>query len=1017
MSPASSATMETNHPLARLVSASDPRSFFNAVQAVEQWLADQGDTTVAKPMHRFLSRMTLKLYGGGNEPCYLLRNLSADEKSILQRFLWPTGLFFRTLLKTHDRALLYEIKFDQLPAPTRKVISSLEWSQLPALYNQRLEQEDNSRTAGHIGATPGKRGRPTNVKIMFNMFEYYMYSFALCATQKLAGNPVFNLISSQAPGQARPGFLSGIPLPKTVSGPWQKGGAAEPLRTPLHPIYFELAAAYLSFFLPPTPMKDDADDQPLQPYSSSPLRNRLDSRRLNSPSARAPLTPVRQGFNRALNKAENLWRHESPPQKPTPTSVAPPASSAPANIFTAHEVDMGQRRLASEFVIGTFVEIWLCQNDAATLSSPSQSGKPNPAYIKPTEAQVMTVSALVNQTVTSDFYETFRATADRNRDYLAYEVHSARARAYQIVRPKLYGFLRTSFDHWPRDDSVASIVDLWLIYITPWKRQDPGAKYNDQWLQFVHDNFMFYTVLFARFLHRAKAFDVYASVRPVSSVSGTKTFNKNYVSIIECVLAAFDDDMLLSVLRAVESAIFSLDSKSNFGGSKFSSKDLTIGLNDDDAHARMLQTLVNSGHDSKQKMTQLGEKKEDLRPVFLLERQRRTQPGSGEVEVKASDEAYVLMGNLVDAKERLVHYLEGGSSNRGAMSPVGPSTPGPLSRSTSFMSASGNAPALDLPPRPLAVRPEFPGFPSGDVTAQAVFVWVFQCWLVLVIASVTLVHGLGLRCIELMTQQSDENTRGAKAAAVSGTHEAVRANVNRLDMCLDRFEGLWGGKLKKPEPTRAGTSSAPQTPTTPSAPSPPSRRSSTTDVVGSEEVVFKTVAPGILGPEERVTSDGLVVLTSRGREQLKKGLRMSGKDNIPVIRSERANGLILSYENVWLVRFWAWVAAKLDKQYARLRISHPQLPVIPSFRWLRHFAAPRNILFWTLVVTVVFVTLKVFDAIIGGIMAGGGGSPSITTGSRARPAHYQQKFQSPHHRAGSPHAYGRAGRPGGPGTA
>ncbi|KAJ3161732.1 sphingomyelin phosphodiesterase 4, neutral membrane (neutral sphingomyelinase-3) [Geranomyces michiganensis] len=992
--------MELNHPLSRLVSASDPRSFFAAIHGVEQWLVDQGDTTVAKPMHRFLSRITLKLYGGGHEPCYLLRNLTAEEKSILQRFLWPTNPFFRTLLKTHDRSLLYEIKFDQLPAPTRKVISSLEWSQLPALYNQRLEQEDDSRTAGHIGATPGKRGRPTNVKIMFSMCQY------LCATQKLVGNPVFNSSSSQvSPGQGRPGFLSGIPFPKTVSGPWQKGRAAEPSRTPLHPVYFELAAAYLSFFLPPTPPTENGNDQPLQPNPSTPLRSQFDSRGFNSSLKREPLTPVRQGLNRAFNKAENLWKHENSHQ-PSSQTVARPASNIAQNIFTTDEVDMGQRRLASEFVIGTFVEVWLCQNDASPLSNnASKVGQANPAYVKPTEAQIMCVSALVIQTVTLDFYETFRATADRNRDYMAYEVHSARARAYQIVRPKLYWFLRTSLDHWPRDDSVASIVELWLTYITPWKRLDANAKYDDQWLQFVHDNFMFYTVLFARFLHRAKGFDVYASVRPISSVSGTKTFNKNYVSIIERVLAAFDDDLLLSVLRAVESAIFSLDSKSSLGGSKYSSKDLASGLHDDDAHARALQTLVNSGHDSRQKMTQLGEKKEDLRPVFLLERHRRIQSESDEAEMKAVDEAFALMGNLVDAKERLTHYLEGGSANR-----AGPSTPGPLSRTTSFMSAGGHAPALGPAPRPLAIGSKFPSFPSSNVTANTVFQWLLQCWLVLVITTVTLAHGLGLQCLQFLTQQSDEDTRIVKAAAVSGSYEAVRANVNRLDMCLDRFEDLWGGKLRKPEPTRAGANSAPQTPTTPSAPSPPSRRSSAANVVGSEEVVFKTVAPGVLGPEERVTSDGRVVLTSRGREQLKMGLRMSGKDNIQIIRSERAESLIMSYENAQLVHFWAWVAAKLDKQYAGLRTAHPQLPEIPSFRWLRHFAAPRNILFWALVATVMFFTLKVFGLIIGAILEGGGGPPaSITTGSRSRPAQYQQNMRAPHNRPGSGYARVRGG--------
>ncbi|KAI8909854.1 hypothetical protein DFJ77DRAFT_107218 [Powellomyces hirtus] len=971
--------METNHPLARLVSSTDPRSFFAAIQGVEQWLADQGDSTVAKPLHRYLSRIALKLYGGAHEPCYLLRNLSSDEQTILQRFLRPSEHFFRTLLKLHDRTLLYEIKFDQLPAPTRKAINSMDWSQLPSLYNQRLEQDDNQRTMGHIVSTPTKRGRQPTVKIMFNMFEYYIFSFALSAMQKLVASSVFNAPNNPAE-QSRPGLLSAIPFPKTVA-PWQKDPNAAPPKTPLHPIYFELVAAYIEFFLPPTPAKDE-DDEPLQPYPprGTPLRNRFDARGFSSPMQRLPTTPVRQGINRALYTAENLWKHDSTPQRvaPAPHSGTVPTQATTVNIFTVDEVDVSQRRLASEFVVGTFVEIWLCQNDVADLSSPSKVGQSNVGYIKPTEAQIMCIGSLVTQTVTSDFYDTYRTTADRNRNYMAYEVHSARARAYQIVRPKLYWFLRTSLDHWPRDDSIASLVDLWLKYITPWKRQSPTAKYNHKWVPFVQDNFMFYTVLFAQFLQRAKIFDVYASVRPVSSVSGTKTFNKGYLAIVEQVFSAFEDEMLISVLKAIETAMFSLNNKHGYQA-KFNARDLGSMLDATDAHAKVIQTLLNSGHDSRSKITQLGEK-QDLKSVFLLERQQRGSKTTA--ETKAADDALALMTNIIDGKDRLESYLEGRATGRAPSSPTTPS----LGRANSFMSLGVNAASSkdSSAPARAATSIRFPTFPSSDSTAAKVFAWLLQCWVIVLVAAVSISHKLGMRLIHFLTKQMSDDGPRQKVAVTSGNHEVVRANILRLEKCVDAITDVLGDKLRKPE--SRGTSGRGMMSRT--SPSPPSRRASMATISGEEEVVFKTVAPGVLAPEERVRSDGRVVLTSRGREQLKKGLRMSGKENIQIIPSERASNIVMTYESKTLVKFWAWIADLLDEQYARLRTTHPQLPEIPSFKWLRHFAAWRNILFWSIVLVVLYFGLKVIW-FLGTAILQGGGAPSTHT-QRVRPTNAQR---------------------------
>jgi hypothetical protein len=51
---------------------------------------------------------------------------------------------------------------------------------------------------------------------------------------------------------------------------------------------------------------------------------------------------------------------------------------------------------------------------------------------------------------------------------------------YRSLRQHLYPFLRLALEHWPRDESLGDVVDLWLRYITPWTAFGE-AIFSDVW--------------------------------------------------------------------------------------------------------------------------------------------------------------------------------------------------------------------------------------------------------------------------------------------------------------------------------------------------------------------------------------------------------------------------------------------------------------------------------------------------------------------------------------------------------
>ena len=83
---------------------------------------------------------------------------------------------------------------------------------------------------------------------------------------------------------------------------------------------------------------------------------------------------------------------------------------------------------------------------------------------------------------------------------------------------------------------------------------------------FVKDNFPFYSILLLHFMERAKTFDLYASVRPVTSRQDyskkSVLKSKVYLDIVESILALFSNEKLGSLLKLLESSLLNLESKS-----------------------------------------------------------------------------------------------------------------------------------------------------------------------------------------------------------------------------------------------------------------------------------------------------------------------------------------------------------------------------------------------------------------------------------------------------------------------
>ena len=112
----------------------------------------------------------------------------------------------------------------------------------------------------------------------------------------------------------------------------------------------------------------------------------------------------------------------------------------------------------------------------------------------------------------------------------------------EIVQQPLYDMLRCIFNQGGEMVSCTTFglaVDLWLLYIQPWKQQTSDKEYSNIWRTYVAANLHFYSTLLACFLKTAARVDLSPSMDPKEST---------YFQTVERVLEVFMKDSLVSTI-------------------------------------------------------------------------------------------------------------------------------------------------------------------------------------------------------------------------------------------------------------------------------------------------------------------------------------------------------------------------------------------------------------------------------------------------------------------------------------
>ncbi|XP_023727269.1 sphingomyelin phosphodiesterase 4 isoform X8 [Cryptotermes secundus] len=123
---------------------------------------------------------------------------------------------------------------------------------------------------------------------------------------------------------------------------------------------------------------------------------------------------------------------------------------------------------------------------------------------------------------------------------------------------KIYGFLRHTIHHWPLDSSFRLILETWLSYIQPWRYTDwqyrnmrsPGGRDNEertrtvdrQWLSFIAENLLSYTIIFKQLLPRFTRLDLTTPKNAHMLFRVTKVFSQpNLNTMLSEVEHCLDD--------------------------------------------------------------------------------------------------------------------------------------------------------------------------------------------------------------------------------------------------------------------------------------------------------------------------------------------------------------------------------------------------------------------------------------------------------------------------------------------
>ncbi|KAI9364847.1 hypothetical protein DFJ73DRAFT_756022 [Zopfochytrium polystomum] len=883
------------------------------------------------------------------------RQLDDRDASALCALLSPQSPFFRLVLRlSMDPSMLYEIALDKLPAPTQRQLRSFpERTKLSSIYTGKL-QVDYARQIGPGGAAGGGVG-------------------AVNAGMSPAGqtNPMdlsperrrASLKPNTAPEvkmEARPtmGSMNRLPSLGFHASYFNRSVAG------LDQSFYEILNQYLHFFIPVTSGAAKADD---------PLKSTL---KTQSPSSRRAVMSNAQGALFSSVEQTGAFKSRSGKQQQYSPLRAPKINPS-YNILSDIESVSGGAVGISQFVVGVLVELWLNQNEATDVSKSGEASKP--AFLSPPPALLECVKRLVSHTSKLRLYEVNIEALPNQTDQMKIAINT-----YHLVQQSLFYFLRSGLRFASAEGGFSSIVDIWVLYAFPWSN-DPARKPTDgrglseDHILFIAQNFLFYSRLFQIFVERAVTFDIFAAVRPVDLTSsggsgGTlkasqpapkaslaqSPVHANIGSLEKVLASLVKTEGLLSVLRLFDDLVCSNQdgfyAALRFEGGGGGGSMMMMGGGGGGTNS--MPSTPSRGSVGRQRMPSGGLANAPawlnrFGPENLAAILRSTVIGyEGKMDYRA-----VFKGQANDPGKVLAKSLIGNIINT-------------INRLKTYLPVDQPKPPSEGPRKP-RIRPPPPSSssPTSPWDASAVFATV---WFVLT----TL-----LAAVESAYDECFGN-RKASAAAGAGSSgggpggargdprsQPVQSSIARLEglvasvaktfsvdqdelaaiasECSDGLDLL--GPTAAAGGAAAGFGSGGELGFGGGGGGGLFARDfyggEDGDAVLDESKVFRREwAPGVLTPD--LHDENRARLTSYGRLQVKRGLRMCSATDIPVIPTERSANMVMSYEIAWIVRLTAWVAAAFDAKYADLRQRYPRLPARVGLHWLRLLAAKQNLAFF-----------------------------------------------------------------------
>ncbi|KAI9259928.1 hypothetical protein BY458DRAFT_557713 [Sporodiniella umbellata] len=149
----------------------------------------------ARSFYMFLPELLVQLFGSPNVRGFLQTRLANHQTNALKKLLCVDSPFLQSLIKlTQNKEYCYDLTNESLPADVRKVLSTGATHLLPKVYSNCVSASSvatahtiDIRTAATTQSTLLPANLNYEVKIQFNMLQFYLYYYSNIPSWKPSG--------------------------------------------------------------------------------------------------------------------------------------------------------------------------------------------------------------------------------------------------------------------------------------------------------------------------------------------------------------------------------------------------------------------------------------------------------------------------------------------------------------------------------------------------------------------------------------------------------------------------------------------------------------------------------------------------------------------------------------------------------------------------------------------------------------------------------------------------------------